>query len=74
MKLIVKTLFRDKTDHVTEYAPDTVLEVQDEARAQDLVERGLCAVYNGKKKAAVVLSAPESPEQSESPECSETPK
>lgn len=72
MKLIVKNTFRDKTDHVTEYAPGTVLEVHDEGRSQDLVERGLCAVYDGKKKASVVLaSVPEASEKSEDSEKSE---
>ena len=53
MKLIVKNVFRDKTDHVTVYEPETILEVKDKERAADLVKRGLCAEYKGKKAAAV---------------------
>lgn len=45
MRLIVKQTFRDKTDHVTVYHPGSVVEVKDPARAQDLIERGLCEDY-----------------------------
>lgn len=55
MKLIVKNTFRDKTDHVTVYEPETILEVKDKERAADLVKRGLCAEYKGKKAASVTL-------------------
>lgn len=55
MKLIVKSIFRDKTDHVTVYEPDTILEVKDKERAADLISRGLCAEYRGKKAAAITL-------------------
>ena len=55
MKLIVKKRFRDKLDHVTVYDPGTILEVKDKERCSDLVERGLCAEYKGKKAAAVTL-------------------
>lgn len=61
MKLIVKDTFRDKTDHVTVYAPETILEVKDKERAADLVKRGLCAEYKGKKAASVTLGE-ETPE------------
>jgi len=61
MKLIVKNTFRDKTDHVTVYAPETILEVKDKERAADLVKRGLCAEYKGKKAASVTLGE-ETPE------------
>lgn len=61
MKLIVKNTFRDKTDHVTVYAPQTILEVKDKERAADLVKRGLCAEYKGKKAASVTLGE-ETPE------------
>ena len=63
MKLIVKNVFRDKTDHVTVYAPETILEVKDKERAADLVKRGLCAEYKGKKAATVTLGeeTPEAP-------------
>ena len=55
MKLIVKNTFRDKTDHVTVYEPETILEVKDKERAADLVKRGLCAEYKGKEAASVTL-------------------
>ena len=75
MKLIVKNTFRDKTDHVTVYEPGTILEVKDKERAGDLVKRGLCAEYKGKKAATVTLGdeTPEAPAEdvSETPE--ETP-
>ena len=63
MKLIVKNVFRDKTDHVTVYEPETILEVKDKERGADLVKRGLCAEYKGKKDAAVTLGeeTPEAP-------------
>ena len=67
MKLIVKNKFRDKYDHVTEYPKDTILDVQDEERAADLVKRGLCSEYKGKKKAVVTLAAAE-PQPAEKPE------
>lgn len=86
MKLIVKNVFRDKTDHVTVYAPETILEVKDKERAADLVKRGLCAEYKGKKAAPVTLGeeTPEAPvedvpetaaeESTETPEEGENPK
>ena len=55
MKLTVKTTFRDKTDHVTVYEPGTILDVKDKERAADLVKRGLCAEYKGKRGATVTL-------------------
>ena len=63
MKLIVKNVFRDKTDHVTVYEPETILDVKDKERAADLVKRGLCAEYKGKKAATVTLGeeTPEAP-------------
>ena len=69
MKLIVKNIFRDKTDHVTVYKAETILEVKDKDRAADLVKRGLCAEYKGKKPATVTLGeeAPEVPAE-EAPE------
>lgn len=71
MKLIVKNTFRDKTDHVTVYESGTILEVKDKERAGDLVKRGLCAEYKGKKAATVTLGdeTPEAPAE----EVSETP-
>lgn len=73
MKLIVKNTFRDKVDHVTVYEPCTILEVNDKERAADLIERGLCAGYNGRKAAAITLGeeVPEPSETSESSEASE---
>ena len=67
MKLIVKNSFRDKTDHVTVYYPETILEVKDKERAADLVNRGLCDEYKGKKAATVTLGE-DSPETTETPE------
>ena len=55
MKLIVKSIFRDKNDHVTLYEPGIILEVKDKERATDLIERGLCAEFKGKKAAAITL-------------------
>lgn len=59
MKLTVKKTFRDKTDHVTVYEPETILDVKDKERAADLVKRGLCAEYKGKKDATVTLGEDE---------------
>ena len=67
MKLIVKNKFRDKYDHVTEYPKDTILDVQDKERADDLVKRGLCAEYKGRKGTNVTLAAAE-PQSAEKPE------
>ena len=63
MKLVVKNTFRDKTDHVTVYESGTILEVKDKERAVDLVKRGLCSEYKGKKAATVTLGeeTPEAP-------------
>ena len=77
MKLIVKNIFRDKTDHVTVYKAETILEVKDKDRAADLVKRGLCAEYKGKKPATVTLGeeTPEAPAE-DAPEtpAEESPK
>lgn len=71
MKLIVKNTFRDKTDHVTVYEPGTILDVKDKERGADLVKRGLCAEYKGKKAASVTLGeeTPEAPAE-DAPETS----
>lgn len=71
MKLIVKKTFRDKTDHVTVYEPGTILEVNDKERAADLVKRGLCAEYKGKKAATVILG--EETHDAPAEDVSETP-
>ena len=55
MKLTVKSIFRDKNDHVTVYEPGTILEVKDKERAADLIERGLCAEYKGKKTVDIYI-------------------
>ena len=55
MKLTVKKRFRDKEDHVTLYEPETILEVNDQERARDLVKRGLCSGYKGKNHMRVTL-------------------
>lgn len=44
MKLKVKNVFRDKTDGVTVYAPGTIIEIESETRAKDLIDRELCEV------------------------------
>ncbi len=71
MKLIVKNVFRDKTDHVTVYEPGTILDVKDKERGADLVKRGLCAEYKGKKAASVTIGeeTPEAPAE-DAPETS----
>lgn len=72
MKQIVKNTFRDKDDHVTVYEPGTILDVKDKERAADLVKRGLCAEYKGKKAATVTLGveapAEEAPAEEPAPE------
>lgn len=75
MKLVVKNTFRDKTDHVTVYEPETILEVKDKERATDLVKRGLCSEYKGKKAATVTLGdeTPDAPAEDVSETPAETP-
>lgn len=73
MKLIVKNTFRDKTDHVTVYEPETILEVKDKERAADLVKRGLCAEFKGKKAAAVTLGKEAPAEETPETPAEETP-
>lgn len=72
MKLIVKTQFRDKTDHVTVYEPGSILEVKDTERCADLVERGLCAEYKGRKAAEVTLGEEVAAEEPSEPSGEET--
>lgn len=67
MKLTVRKTFRDKTDHVTLYEPGTILDVKDKERASDLIKRGLCAVYNGKKDATVTLGEDEAKATGDTP-------
>ena len=74
MKLIVKNAFRDKTDHVTVYDPDTILDVKDKERAADLIERGLCAEYKGKKAAAITLGEEAPAEETPETSTEETPE
>ena len=59
MKLKVMNLFRDKDDHTTLYEPETILEVKDEARAQSLIDRGLCKEFKGKTAPAYILGKEE---------------
>ena len=59
MKLKVISLFRDKDDHTTLYEPETILEVKDEARAQSLIDRGLCKEFKGKTAPAYILGKEE---------------
>ena len=76
MKLKVVKTFRDKTDHVTVYVPETILGVSDKERAFDLVNRGLCAEFKGKDAATVTLGEQGStgePAGAETPEGDENP-
>lgn len=68
MKLIVKSIFRDKNDGITLYHPDSILEVNDKERAASLIERGLCAEYKGNKKAEIELSEAQPKEEEKAPE------
>lgn len=63
MKVKVLNTFRDKNDHVTMYNSGSILEVNDEARAKDLISRGLVKEFKGNQKATAVLG--EAPESSE---------
>ena len=78
MKLTVKNIFRDKTDHVTVYEPGAILEVKDKERAADLIKRGLCAQCKDERGADITLGeeAPEAPaeETPETPTKDEKPK
>lgn len=57
MKVKVLETFRDKNDHVTLYEKGSVIEVNDEARAKDLVSRKLVKEFRGNQKASAVLGA-----------------
>lgn len=58
MKVKVIKTFRDKHDHVTMYEKGTILEVQDEERAQSLIDRNLAKEFKGNQKAALTLTEP----------------
>ena len=58
MKVKVIGTFRDKHDHVTMYEKGTILEVQDEKRAQSLIDRNLAKEFKGNQKAAQILTEP----------------
>lgn len=58
MKVKVLEKFRDKHDHVTVYEKGTILEVQDEERAQSLIDRNLAKEFKGNQKAALTLQEP----------------
>ena len=47
-KLNVLKPFRDKIDHKTWHKPGQVINITDDARAKELVKRGLCAVAKDK--------------------------
>ena len=64
-KLKVLNPFRDKIDHKTWRKPGQEIIVTDEARAKELVDRGLCAVV--KKKT-------ENPEETQQPKGEQTPE
>lgn len=65
MKLKVISLFRDKDDHTTLYEPETILEVKDEARAQSLIDRGLCKEFKGKTAPMYILGDEEGSQPNE---------
>lgn len=48
-KLKVLNPFRDKKDHKSWYKPGQMINISDEARADDLVKRGLCVVVGAKE-------------------------
>lgn len=48
-KLKVLNPFRDKKDHKSWYKPGQMINISDEARVDDLVKRGLCAVVGAKE-------------------------
>lgn len=69
-KLKVLKPFRDKIDHKSWRKPGQELNITDEARCKNLVDRGLCEVVKGnasKKKT-------EKPEESQQPEGEQTPE
>lgn len=77
MKLTVKKIFRDKKDKVTLYEAGTIIDVKDAERASDLLKRGLCAEYKGKKAASLTLgeeSPAKEPPIEESPEVTDEGK
>ena len=77
MKVKVLEKFRDKHDHVTVYEKGTILEVQDEERAQSLIDRNLAKEFKGNQKAVLTLAepAPEKPEKAgDTGEGGDTPK
>ena len=58
MKVKVINTFRDKNDHVTMYEKGIILEVQDEKRAQSLIDRNLAKCFKGNQKAEKTLLEP----------------
>lgn len=41
MKIKIVKAFRDKFDHDVRYQPGAVIDIEDEARAEDIIARGL---------------------------------
>ena len=48
-------MFIDKNDHKTKYKNGTILEISDETRVKDLIDRNLCKNYSGNKEADITL-------------------
>lgn len=69
-KLKVLNPFRDKIDHKTWRKPGQEIIVTDEARAKELVDRGLCAVVKGKAS----NKKTENPEETQQPKGEQTPE
>ncbi len=49
MKLKVVNKFRDKYDERTLYPEGAIIDIEDEARVEDLLSRGLCEKVPAKK-------------------------
>ena len=72
MKLKVINAFCDKIDHVTVYEPETILDVKDVDRAQDLITRELCKEFKGKAAPTFVLGDQESESEADETNSSES--
>lgn len=52
MKLRVLKPFRDKFDHSVRYKPGAILDIEDEARAKDIIARGLGKAVTERKQSS----------------------
>lgn len=66
MKLRVITTFRDKVDHKTVYKPGKQIEINDEQRARDLIDRGLAVEVAPRVSGSKAKKADGQTEQNES--------